>query len=195
MLAFGKTRNLQKVLELHEMAATKHNLKQPSMQRMNSILFAYCRTGEPEKAEQLMTEMREKMGMAPDVVCHMTLIDGYNKKGNLDKCWEIYHQCMAREQPGQDVDEQMISYMIRICSKIKQADKAMRLFNDLQLDRANGLAPSLEVARSNAYTSIRNDALNSSDWWRISVAVRAQWLHVHALGPPSRPVLTFTCEG
>jgi pentatricopeptide repeat protein len=58
---------------------------------MNSILFAYCRTGHPEKAEQLLNEMRDQMGMEPDVVCHMTLIDGYNKKGNLEKCWDIYH--------------------------------------------------------------------------------------------------------
>ena len=63
--------------------------------------------------------MRDNMGMEPDVVCHMTLIDGYYKKDNIDKCWEIYHECMSRDKPGQDVDEQMISYMIRVCSKIK----------------------------------------------------------------------------
>jgi pentatricopeptide repeat protein len=100
MLAFAKTRNLEKVLELHEMAKKKHKLTEPSLQRMNSILMAYCRVGEPEKAEHLLTEMRDEMGMEPDVVCHMTLIDGYYKKGEIDKCWSIYHECMVGEHPG-----------------------------------------------------------------------------------------------
>ena len=46
---------------------------------MNTVLLAYCRVGELWKAEDLIRDMRENMGMIPDVVCYTTLIDGYAK--------------------------------------------------------------------------------------------------------------------
>ena len=87
MLAYAKTRDLDKVLELHEEASEKYGLTNPGLDRMNSIILAYTRCGQPEQAEKLVKEMREEMGMEPDVVCYTTLIDGYNKKGNIDKVW------------------------------------------------------------------------------------------------------------
>ena len=105
MLAYAKVKNLEKVLELHEEASTKHGLTKPSLPRMNSILLAYSRCGQPEKAESLIREMREDLGMEPDVVCYTTLIDGYYKKGNLGKCWDLYEECSRREKPGQSMDE------------------------------------------------------------------------------------------
>ena len=87
MLAYAKTRDLDKVLELHEEASEKYGLTSPGLDRMNSIILAYTRCGQPEEAEKLVKEMREEMGMEPDVVCYTTLIDGYNKKGNIDKVW------------------------------------------------------------------------------------------------------------
>ena len=78
--------------------------------------------------------MRENMGLIPDVVCYTTLIDGYAKVENFERCWEIYNQCMQRDLEGQDIDEQMMSMMIRLCSKSKDPQKAVRMFNELQLD-------------------------------------------------------------
>ena len=49
--------------------------------------------------------MRENMGLIPDVVCYTTLIDGYAKAENFERCWEIYQECMERDKPGQDIDE------------------------------------------------------------------------------------------
>ena len=74
------------------------------------------------------------MGMEPDVVCYTTLIDGYNKKGNLEKVWQIYKECDEHLRPGQTVDEQLLSYMIRVCAKTKESEKGMKLFNDLQIE-------------------------------------------------------------
>ena len=34
-------------------------------------------------------------GLQPDVVTYTTLIDGYKRVGNLDKCWEIFEECRA----------------------------------------------------------------------------------------------------
>ena len=45
MLAYAKTRNLEKVLELNDLAASKYGLKIPSLPRYNSILLAYTRVG------------------------------------------------------------------------------------------------------------------------------------------------------
>ena len=101
---------------------------------MNSVLLAYCRVGKLQEAEDLLRDMRENMGLIPDVVCYTTLIDGYAKAENFEKCWQIYDQCMWREEEGQDIDEQMMSRMIRICSRSKEPQKAIRLFNDMQLD-------------------------------------------------------------
>ncbi len=86
---------------------------------MNTVLLAYCRVGELQKAEDLLRDMRENMGLIPDVVCYTTLIDGYAKIENFERCWEIYNQCMQRDLEGQDIDEQMMSMMIRLCSKSK----------------------------------------------------------------------------
>ena len=69
------------------------------------MLMAYCRNGKLQEAEDLLRDMRENMGFEPDVVCYSTLIDGYAKLDNFERCWEIYHECMQRDKPGQDIDE------------------------------------------------------------------------------------------
>ena len=81
------------MLELHEEARTVHNIA-PSVNRMSTILMAYCKTGELWKAEDLLRDMRDKMGMVPDVVCYTMLIDGYAKQEDFARCWEIYNECM-----------------------------------------------------------------------------------------------------
>jgi pentatricopeptide repeat protein len=64
--------------------------------------------------------------------------------------------------------------MIRICSKIKQADKAMRLFNDLQLDGF--------VEHSKPYNSIihacaseKTHAAKAIEFWHL--------MHAKAIEP------------
>ena len=52
-----------------------------------------------------MRDMRENMGLVPDVVCYTTLIDGYAKENDIERCWEIYSECMMKDKPGQDIDE------------------------------------------------------------------------------------------
>jgi len=101
---------------------------------MTSIIMAYARTGSPENAELLINEMREEMGLQPDVVCYTALIDGYFKKNKIDRCWELYDECSEKRLPGQDLDEVLMSYMIRVSAATHDSEKAMRLFNDLQVD-------------------------------------------------------------
>ena len=104
MLAYAKVRDLDKVLALNEEAIKVHSIA-PSINRMNSVLLAYCRNGKMLEAEDLMRDMRNNMGLVPDVVCYTTLIDGYAKKEDFGRCWEIYQECMEKNQVGQDIDE------------------------------------------------------------------------------------------
>jgi PPR repeat/Pentatricopeptide repeat domain len=76
MLVHAKQRQIDKVLELDKLATETYKIN-PSMNRLNSVILAYTKIGEPWKGEALIQEMREKMGMQPDVVCYTTLIHGY----------------------------------------------------------------------------------------------------------------------
>lgn len=134
MTAYARDKNLDKVLELHKKAGPVYGLNNPCLQRMTAIILAYCRTGQPEQAEKLIKEMREEMGLEPDVVCYTTLIHGYRGKRNYDKVWELYDECHQKRLPGQDIDEQLMSYMIGVCSKTHDSERAIRIFNDLELD-------------------------------------------------------------
>ena len=89
MLAHAKRKQIDKVLELEKLASETYKIP-PSQNRLNSLILAYTKTGEPWKGEALIEEMRVKLGMLPDVVCYTTLIHGYARINNLDKCWELY---------------------------------------------------------------------------------------------------------
>jgi pentatricopeptide repeat protein len=134
MLAYAKSKDLKSVLKLHAETITNEDFGPPSMQRMTSVMIAYAKSGQPENAEKLLLEMRDEMGMQPDVVCYTTVIDGYRKNNNLDKCWELYEECSECRNPGQDIDEVLMSYMIRVCAATHDGEKAIRMFNDLELD-------------------------------------------------------------
>jgi len=69
-------------------------------------------------------------GIKADVVTFTTMIDAYNRVGNFDKCWKLFSE--AREW-GND-DEQLLSFMIRIAGKTHDAEKAFKLFADLEMD-------------------------------------------------------------
>jgi pentatricopeptide repeat protein len=78
--------------------------------------------------------MREDMGMKPDVVTYTALIDGYKRVGDYEKCWELFYECSECRLPGQDLDEVLLSYMVRLCAATHDSEKAIRLFNDLEID-------------------------------------------------------------
>jgi pentatricopeptide repeat protein len=76
MLAFAKTKDLQKVLELEEVAKKQHGIL-PSVHRLNSVVLAYTKVGKVNEAEHFIKEMRDVQGVLPDVVTYTTLIQGY----------------------------------------------------------------------------------------------------------------------
>ena len=57
MLAHAKKGLLDRVLELEEEARKKYGIL-PSVHRLNSVLLAYVKNKEPQKAEMYIKEMR-----------------------------------------------------------------------------------------------------------------------------------------
>jgi len=57
-------------------------------------MLCYAKKGRPVEAENVLREMKDK-GLQPDVVTYTTLIDAFKRSGNLDKCWEIFHDCRS----------------------------------------------------------------------------------------------------
>ena len=71
-------------------------------------------------------------GLQPDVVTYTTLIDAYKRTNNFDKCWELFHECRTW-RPG-DVDEQLLSFMVRISASTHESEKALKIFAELEIE-------------------------------------------------------------
>lgn len=82
-------------------------------------------------AEKVLREMKQQ-GLRPDAVSYTTVIDAYKRVRNLDKCWELYDHYETIEGEGRSPDEFMITYMIRLCAGSHDAEKAIRIFNQLE---------------------------------------------------------------
>jgi pentatricopeptide repeat protein len=84
-------------------------------------------------AEKVLREMKEA-GLTPDAVTYTTVIDAYKREKNIDKCWELYEYYSTVECDRNPPDEFMLSFMIRICSATHDAEKAIRIFSELELN-------------------------------------------------------------
>lgn len=62
MLAHAKREQVDKVLEINKMATETFGIS-PSQNRLNSIILAYAKIREPWKAEAMINEMRDKLGL------------------------------------------------------------------------------------------------------------------------------------
>lgn len=88
MTAFAKQRDVEMVEKLNEEAIVKYGLK-PSKYRINALILAYCKSGDPLNAEKVLREM-VKDGLRPDAITYTTVIDAYKRTRNIKKCWELY---------------------------------------------------------------------------------------------------------
>lgn len=130
MRCFARDRDLEMVEKLNEEAITKYGLL-PSKHRYNNLMLCYAKMNQPASAEKVVSEMIER-GLEPDTVTYTSLIDAYNRVGNYDKCWEIFRDCRSTLPDGGD--EMLLSFMVRIASKTHEAEKALRLFAELESD-------------------------------------------------------------
>lgn len=52
----------------------------------------------------------------------------------MDKCWEIFEECRAYRLNGQDADEMLLSYMVRLAGATHDSEKALKIFSELEID-------------------------------------------------------------
>lgn len=133
MTAFAKTRDIEMVEKLNQEAIDKYGLK-PSKMRMNALILAYAKAGNPLDAEKVLREL-VKSGLRPDAVTYTTVIDAYKRARNIPKCWELYDYFTTNvglEGEGKEADEFLLSFMIRICAATHEPEKAMRIFNEME---------------------------------------------------------------
>ncbi len=133
MTAFAKNRDVAMVEQLNQEAIVKHGLK-PSKYRLNALILAYCKKGEPINAEKVLREM-VKDGIRPDNITYTTVIDAYKRQRQIDKCWELYDYYTSNaglEGDGRDADEFLLGYMVRLCAATHDSEKAIRIFNEME---------------------------------------------------------------
>ena len=135
MTAFAKNRDVEMVEKLNEEATRKYGL-QPSKMRFNALILAYCKKNDPLNAEKVLREM-VKAGLRPDSVTYTTVIDAYKRTRNVNKCWELYDYFTTNvglEGDGKEADEFLLSYMVRLCAATHEAEKAIKIFNEMEMN-------------------------------------------------------------
>ena len=130
MAGFARNRNLEMVETLNQEAIDKYSIM-PSKFRYNNLLMCYSKMDRPVDAEKVMNEMIEA-GIEPDCVTMTTLIDGYKRINDLNKCWELFLE--TRTMEGLAADEMLLSYMVRLAGKTHESEKALRIFSELETD-------------------------------------------------------------
>lgn len=132
MTAFARARDIDMVEKINQEAITKYKLL-PSKFRYNALILAYCKSNRALDAEKILKEMVQA-GVRPDTVCYTTVIDAYKRIRNIDKCWELYEYYTSFPDPEKsDEDEVMMGFMIRLCAATHDSEKAINLFNQMEL--------------------------------------------------------------
>ena len=66
------------------------------------------------------------------MVTYTTLIDDNESTGKLEKCWEIYEEIKYLRPGETDADEMLLSYMVRLAAATHEAEKALKIFAELE---------------------------------------------------------------
>lgn len=85
----------------------------PTNGMYTSLLNAYTQNGDVISADKIFKEMQEKQ-VTIDAAVYTSLIYVNQKASNYKKCWEIFEKAQLAGQ----VDQYLLSYMIRICSYV-----------------------------------------------------------------------------
>jgi len=127
MTCYAREKNITKCEELFDLVKNKKNLTLTKF-FYNSLMMAYAKNLKVNESEALMKEMRDE-GMEPDVICYTTLIQAYRRAKRYDKCWDLYHEACGTGV----ADEFLISNMIRICAATHDAEKALNLYQVMEV--------------------------------------------------------------
>jgi pentatricopeptide repeat protein len=133
MTAFAKNRDIATVELLNKEATDKYGIL-PSKYRMNALILAYAKSNKAMDAEKVLREM-VKDGLRPDAITYTTVIDAYKRIRDINKCWELYEYYVTNinlETDARQADEFMLGYMVRLCGATHEAEKAIKIFNQME---------------------------------------------------------------
>ena len=133
MTAYAKNKDVAMVEKLNQEATEKYGMK-PSKYRLNALILAYAKSNDCNNAEKVLREM-VKQGLRPDAITYTTVIDGYKRERNIAKCWELYEYYTTNlnfETDGRQADGFMLGYMVRLCAATHDAEKAIKIFNQME---------------------------------------------------------------
>lgn len=119
------------VLKLIDEAEAKYGIV-PCKFSYSNIINCYARLNQPNEAENVFREMVDK-GIKPDVVTYTTLINAFNRAKNIDRCWQIYNDIQGIDLDN-DIDEFLLSYMVRLTAATHESEKALKIFSELELN-------------------------------------------------------------
>ena len=103
----------------------------------NGLIMVHAKLGMANEARKILKEMEDE-GLKPDIVCYTSVIHAFAKQKDLDECWRLFDEASLYN----DVDEFLYSYMIRLCAASHDAEKALRLYDELQTQGYIDYAPT-----------------------------------------------------
>jgi pentatricopeptide repeat protein len=125
LTVYAKNKDIENSERVFEIMESKYI---PNKIAYNSLLLAYAKNRRTAESEAIIREMKEK-GIKPDIICYTTLIHAFNLSKQYNKCFELYDDaCMDNE-----LDEFILSYMIRICANIKNVSKALFYWDTMEM--------------------------------------------------------------
>ncbi|KAL2537770.1 Pentatricopeptide repeat-containing protein [Forsythia ovata] len=98
----------------------------------NAVIHEFCNTGEPEKAMQVLAEMKS-CGITPDTHSYSILIEGFSRCGNIERGDMDTANKLFEEMINNQLAPNALSYksLIRGFSKSGSFKKALKFFNTM----------------------------------------------------------------
>lgn len=131
MNSYAKAKNIEECERVFSII-NKRTKNKTNIFVYNTLLLAYAKNGLVNQAQSIINEMIRK-GLNPDTACYTTLIHAYRKVGDYGKCWDLYEDCKL----SGNVDEFLISYMIKLAGFTKNPEKALLLYEYFELEGFN----------------------------------------------------------
>jgi pentatricopeptide repeat protein len=127
----------------------------PNKVILNSLIDAWAKAGEPNRAERTLREM-ETFGLKPNVISYNTVLNGWSRAGHPERAQALYHEMIQKSQAGEpELNPNGITYdiVIRAWLKAKRPGTvliARRVFNDMVRSYESGqrdLEPRIKKLR------------------------------------------------
>lgn len=101
------------------------------------LLGGFCRSGEIEKAKELLDEMSVK-GLHPNAVTYCTIIDGYCKSGDLAEAFRLFDEMKLK---GLVPDSFVYTTLVDGCCRLNDVERAITIFGTNKKGCASSTAP------------------------------------------------------